>query len=124
MFGRKHTEDTINKQKNKAKGRFSLEWFVNKYGNEEGNKKYEERRQFLKNRKINYSYPKISKPKSKIKIDKDKIINNRNRMKVEKVSLIDDIKMDKFTVNALAKKYNVSINTVKYYKKKIVNGMI
>jgi hypothetical protein len=50
MFGRKHTESALAKQKDKAKGRFTLDWFVQKYGTEVGQKKYEERRLMLANR--------------------------------------------------------------------------
>jgi len=70
MFGKKHSEDTINKQKEKAKGRFSLEWFINKYGEDEGKKKYDDRRTMLKNRKINYSYDNKMRGKPGRKISK------------------------------------------------------
>jgi group I intron endonuclease len=50
MYGKLHTEETKSKQKEKAKGRFSLPWFIERHGEEEGTKKYEERRTFLKNR--------------------------------------------------------------------------
>lgn len=52
MHGKSHTPETKAKQRAAAKGRFSLPWFQDKYGEEEGLIKYEERRSFLKNRKI------------------------------------------------------------------------
>jgi group I intron endonuclease len=52
MFGRKHSSESIKKQKDKAKGRFTLPWFIQKYGNVEGEKKYAERCQFLANRSV------------------------------------------------------------------------
>jgi group I intron endonuclease len=50
MYGRTHTEEAKSKQKEKAKGRFSLPWFIERHGEEEGTKKYNERCQFLRNR--------------------------------------------------------------------------
>lgn len=51
MFGKTHSDDTKQKQKEKAKGRYSLEWFKDRYG-DEGEAKYEERRMWLKNRNL------------------------------------------------------------------------
>lgn len=50
MFGRKHKKSSINKQKEKSVGRYTLEWFVSKYGEIDGNKKYQERSLMLSNR--------------------------------------------------------------------------
>ena len=50
MYGKTHTEEASLKMKEKAKGRFSLPWFIEKYGQEEGELKYKERNQKLKNR--------------------------------------------------------------------------
>lgn len=50
MYGKNHTEEALVKMKEKAKGRFSLPWFIEKYGQEEGELKYKERNQKLKNR--------------------------------------------------------------------------
>ena len=52
MFGRKHSIESKNKQKLAAKGRFSLAWFLNKYGESEGKVKWEERSSFLKSRHL------------------------------------------------------------------------
>jgi len=52
MFGRTHSDDTIKKQKEKANGRFTLEWFIEKYGLEQGQQKYDARRLMLANRKM------------------------------------------------------------------------
>jgi hypothetical protein len=51
MYGKTHSDDTKQKQKEKAKGRYSLEWFKDRYG-DEGETKYEERRMWLKNRNL------------------------------------------------------------------------
>jgi|ERR1035437_2744881 group I intron endonuclease len=53
MFGKHHTENAIKLQKEKSVGRYTLEWFVERYGTD-GEKKFEERRQMLINRKMNY----------------------------------------------------------------------
>jgi hypothetical protein len=52
MHGKKHSKSAIQKQKEKAKGRFSLEWYIDRNGKEEGTRLYEERRFFLKNRNL------------------------------------------------------------------------
>jgi hypothetical protein len=49
-YGKKHTEEIKQKMKEKAKGRYSLNWFVEKYG-ENGNKLYEEKCQSLRGKK-------------------------------------------------------------------------
>ena len=38
-------------EKEKAKGRFSLQWFKDRYGDDEGEMKYKERSEKLRNRK-------------------------------------------------------------------------
>lgn len=52
MFGKNHTSETKQKQKEKAKGRFSLDWFIDRNGQEDGIRLYEERRLWLKNRNL------------------------------------------------------------------------
>jgi group I intron endonuclease len=52
MFGKSHSAEAIQKQKDKAKGRFSLEWFIDRNGKEEGLRLWEERREFLRNRNL------------------------------------------------------------------------
>jgi len=51
MYGKTHSDEAKQKQKEKAKGRYSLEWFVDRYG-DDGETKYEERRMWLKNRNL------------------------------------------------------------------------
>jgi len=50
MYGKKHRPESIELQKQKAKGRFSLDWFIERYG-EEGRDKYQERCDNLRKRK-------------------------------------------------------------------------
>ena len=52
MFGKKHSRSSKLLLKEKAKGRFSLPWFIAKYGKEDGTLKHFERGQFLKNRPV------------------------------------------------------------------------
>ena len=52
-YGILHGEETKNKMKEKAKGRFTLPWFIDRYGEEEGTQKYNDRCQALKNRNYN-----------------------------------------------------------------------
>lgn len=50
MFGKTHSEETKSKQKEKAKGRFSLEWYTEKHGIEQGKIMHKERSEKLKSR--------------------------------------------------------------------------
>jgi group I intron endonuclease len=52
MYGKSHSDSAKEKQKEKAKGRYSLDWFKQRNGEEEGLKLYEERRLWLKNRNL------------------------------------------------------------------------
>jgi group I intron endonuclease len=55
MYGKTQKEESKDKMKEKAKGRFSLPWFIERYGEEIGTQKYEDRRAFLKSRKLKHS---------------------------------------------------------------------
>ena len=52
MYGKTHRADTLDKLKAKAKGRFTLDWYKGRYGDSDGEKLYEERRVWLKNRNL------------------------------------------------------------------------
>jgi len=52
MYGKTHKNKTISEMKKKAKGRFSLPWYIDRHGTEEGTRLYEERRQWLKTRNL------------------------------------------------------------------------
>ncbi len=52
MYGKNHSDTAKQKQKERAKGRYSLEWFQKRNGMEEGERLYEERRMWLKNRNL------------------------------------------------------------------------
>jgi group I intron endonuclease len=127
MFGRKHSEKSKKKQKTKAKGRFTLEWFIEKYGKIEGQSKYDERRLMLVNRDINYSNPNVNKGKrigSMSDESKKKISLTKQRMKLIRNDLIDDIKSDQYSMKELCDKYNIGITSVKYHKSKIRKKLI
>ena len=50
MYGAVHSEESKNKMKEKAKGRFTLPWYIERYGEQEGPQKYQARCEALKNR--------------------------------------------------------------------------
>lgn len=52
MFGKTHSDSAKQLQKEKAKGRYSLDWFINRNGQEDGLRLYEERRVWLKSRNL------------------------------------------------------------------------
>jgi group I intron endonuclease len=52
MYGKMHSNEAKDKLKEKAKGRFTLDWYKQKNGDVEGERLYEERRVWLKNRNL------------------------------------------------------------------------
>jgi group I intron endonuclease len=52
MFGKSHSDNAKQLQKEKAKGRYSLDWFIDRNGDTEGTRLYEERCHWLKNRNL------------------------------------------------------------------------
>jgi group I intron endonuclease len=52
MYGKVHTTSTTDIMKQKAKGRFSLQWYIDRNGVDVGTQLYEERCLKLKNRKL------------------------------------------------------------------------
>jgi group I intron endonuclease len=52
MHGKSHTAEAKEKQKSAAKGRYTLQWFQDRHGIEEGERLYVERCSFLKTRKL------------------------------------------------------------------------
>lgn len=129
MFGKTHTEDAIQKQKDKAKGRYTFEWFVDRYGKREGKRKFNERRTWLSNRPTEcVSHPNLSKgmKRSPMTLEsKRKLTETKLRMKTQRPLLLNDIKSNRFTIVQLAEKYNIGITAVKAHKRKLrLNGQI
>lgn len=123
MFGKTHTSDTIALQKEKSKGRFTLDWFIQKYGEVDGKLKYEDRRQKLLNRKMNYSYSNGFEGTKRTFMTadvKNKISENKTRLKTLKPQIFDDIKSGQYTISQLADKYQVSTTSIKHYKRKLI----
>ena len=50
MFGRKHSMKSINKQKKKAIGRYTLDWFISRFGKQNGELQFQKRREMLMTR--------------------------------------------------------------------------
>jgi group I intron endonuclease len=121
MFGKKHNDESLLKQKQKAIGRFSLNWFIEKYGNDLGSRMYEERRLKLSSRTINYKYDnKITGKKRGAMSDEMKlrISEKKRKFALRKNEFVDDLKSGRFTILQLSEKYDVSMTTIKSYKKK------
>jgi group I intron endonuclease len=52
MYGKTHRQSTMDTMKERAKGRFTLEWYKERNGDVDGERLYEERRVWLKNRNL------------------------------------------------------------------------
>jgi group I intron endonuclease len=121
MFGKSHTQESIDKQKQAAIGRFSLEWFIERNGIEEGTIKYNNRREKLKTRKMNYSHDngllgtKVGPMSDE---NKRKISESKKAFKLRKPDFFRDLKSGQYTIEKMAELYNTSKTLVKYYKRK------
>lgn len=121
MHGKTHTQESIDKQKQAAIGRFSLEWFIERNGIEEGTIKYNNRREKLKTRKMNYSHDngllgtKVGPMSDE---NKRKISESKKAFKLRKPDFFRDLKSGQYTIEKMAELYNTSKTLVKYYKRK------
>lgn len=121
MHGKKHSDEAKERQRDRAVGRYTLEWFVDKYGIDSGTLKYKERNDKLANRNINYSYDNGLKGKKRGAMSdemKRKISEQKRNFAIRKNEFIDDLKSGSFTNNALSEKYGVSLTTIKLHKRK------
>jgi hypothetical protein len=121
MFGKHHSDTAISKQKQRAVGRYTLEWFIEKYGEDDGKVKYQERREMLSNRDINYVYDNGLKGK-KIMVEDGRgkrVSEGRKALKENKDAFEKDVKDGILTNSQVSEKYGVSTTTVKYHRKKM-----
>jgi len=128
MYGKTHSNEAIEKQKDKAKGRYTLEWFVERYGKREGKKQFEERNKMLSSRNLNCSYP---NPRKGMKFSpmsedtKKKLSDTKIRMKIQRKFLLEDIKSNRYSMLQLCEKYDIGMTAIKYHKRKLrMNGQL
>ena len=122
MHGRTHKPESIDKQKKAAVGRYSLQWFIDKHGLEQGKVLYNERRMMLQNRKMNYSYDNGLTGKVRGAMsdeNKKRISESKAAFKLRKNEFNQDLISNEYTLQQLAEKYNISKTLVKYYKRKM-----
>lgn len=121
MHGRKHSDEAKERQRERAVGRYTLEWFIDRYGVEDGTLKYKERNEKLANRNINYSYDNGLKGKKRGAMSdemKTKISEQKRNFALRKNEFVDDLKSGNFSNNQLSEKYGVSLTTIKMHKRK------
>lgn len=121
MFGKKHSEQTIAKQKASSIGRYTLAWFVERDGEELGTRKYHERRKMLMARKINYSYDNGLKGKKRnVEATRGASVSRgKMALKGRKEEFAKDISDVGLSMRQIADKYGVSIAAIKYHRKKM-----
>jgi group I intron endonuclease len=123
MFGEHHTEEAKKLQREKAKGRFTLKWFIERHGDIEGPVKFENRRQMLKNRKMNHCYDNGMKGTTRGPMPEEirkRISERKKHLKTLKPELHKDIMSDQYTMKQLTEKFGVSLSTIKYEQKKLL----
>jgi len=121
MYGKKHSDSTKQKQKEKAKGRFSLNWFIDKYGIEIGTEQYNKRIDSLKNRDINYSHNNKQTGKKRKPLtykQKQKISDQKERIKKIEPELKEAIISEEYTIKELEERFNISKTTILSRKRK------
>jgi group I intron endonuclease len=123
MYGKLHSIKSIDAMKQKAIGRYTLDWFISRYGTNEGLNEFKKRNEMLKNRKINYSYSNPIKGKKRGPMSeeiKKKISERKAKLKLVRPDLHKDILSNEYTLNQLSDKYGTSISTIKNEKRKLM----
>lgn len=124
MYGKNHNDNTIKIMKEKSVGRYTLEWFIERYGQMGGEKKFQDRNTMLKSRKINYSYDNkmTGKKRGPMSEEVKKRISERKRhLNIIRPDLHKDILSNHFTIPQLELKYSTSKATILRERRKLVN---
>lgn len=128
MYGKKHTNESIKKQKEKSIGRFTLQWFKEKYGDIQGRLYYDNRCKKLSKNisgEKNPFYGRITtssrfKGKTHTQETKNKMWESRKTIKDDNL-FMGMIRDKSISIQHIASYFNVSEQTVRYHCKKI-NG--
>jgi group I intron endonuclease len=125
MFGKTHSEEAIQQQKDKAIGRYTLEWFVKRYGEAEGEKKYQERRLMLMNRDKSVFCHQYKMRTFKGKKHKSGWIEKKQKtqeyFKNHWKEFVSLIKSNRFSQRQLSEILNIPRNTLRQKITKIVD---
>jgi group I intron endonuclease len=124
MFGKKHSESSIQLQKQKSIGRYTLDWFIQRNGKRKGTEKFENRNMILRNRKMNYSYDNKMKGTKRGPMSeevKKRISERKAHLKNLKPELHKDILSEQFTISQLQEKYGTSKATILNERRKLTN---
>jgi len=122
MYGKQHTKKTIKDMKEKSVGRYTLDWFIERYGKRKGEWKFEERRQMLSNRKINYSHDnKMTGTKRGPMSEevKKRISERKLKMRLIRKDLHFEILSGKLTLPQIESKYGISKTTILRERRKL-----
>jgi len=123
MFGKTHTDDAIKQQKEKAKGRYTLEWFIERYGKKKGEQKFQKRRLMLANRsKSCFIHPSpipTFKGQKHKKGWMEKRIKTQEYFKNNWEKFIDLVKSGKYSERQLSEILNIPRTTIRARIKKI-----
>ena len=122
MHGKQHSADTVDKQKQKAVGRYTLPWFVAKHGGAVGVVKYAERNKKLSGRKINHVYDNGLTGKKRGPMSdemKRKISEQKKSFALRKKDFMVDLISGNFSGSQLRDKYGISLTSIKRYKREL-----
>jgi len=123
MFGKKHKNSTIKEMKQKSIGRYTLDWFIAKYGTKEGLNEFKKRNKMLKNRKINYSYDNRMTGKKRGPMSdeiKQRISERKRHLNKIRKKLHKDIITGIYTIPQLESKYGTSKTTILRERRKLI----
>jgi len=123
MFGKTHNENTIKLMEEKSVGRYTLDWFIERNGQIEGERKFQERNVALRSRDINYSYDNKMTGKKRGPMSeeiKKRISERKHHLKVIRNDLHKDILSNNFTIPQLESKYGTSKATILRERRKLL----
>jgi hypothetical protein len=109
MYNKSHSLDSIKKMKTQAKNRYTKKWFIEKYGEQIGIQKYNEKGKLQSNKLKSVGNPMFGKshtPTSKIKMSESK------QKKVGKYNIKNEIIHIYSSITEAASKNNISISAI------------
>lgn len=123
MFGKTHSEVAIKLQKEKSVGRYTLDWFIKRYGQKDGEVKFEKRRMVLSNRKpiINKAQKSFNFKGRKHTFDlKEKQNKTSLYFKTQWNSFVKLVKSNKYSQRQLSTMLDISRPTLRIKIKKVL----
>lgn len=109
MYGKTHSSETLKKQKEKAKDRYTLNWFIERYGEDVGSVKYNYRCSLHSKRNSGTGNPMFNKLHTKLSKQK---MSDSSKKKVGKFDLENNLLYTYSSINEASVDVNISISSI------------